>query len=286
MKHSLVILVLMLMSDLSAQTTIPSFLKGTWKTENQESFEHWDSLNAHTLKGISYNLTNGRMTVIEYLDITLNESNMYYTATVPGQNQGGGIVFTLIDTTSGYSFVNPGHDFPKQIRYKAVSDTSVSVEVSDGANIVFRYNIIKQNHTPAPKDSTIINQNYDPALAQKLGADDYGMKRYILVVLKTGTNTTSDQAFIGECFRSHLDNISRLVKEGKMILAGPVGKNANAYRGIFILDVSTTEEAEQLLQTDPAIREGLLQADIYQWYGSAALPEYLKYSEKIWKVNP
>ena len=35
---------------------------------------------------------------------------------------------------------------------------------------------------------------YDEALAKKLGADDYGMKMYIMVILKSGTNTTETKA--------------------------------------------------------------------------------------------
>jgi uncharacterized protein YciI len=136
------------------------------------------------------------------------------------------------------------------------------------------------------KETTNSNPNYDSTLAKKLGADDYGMKSYILVMLKTGPNKTTDNAFISECFSGHLANIERLVKEGKMIVAGPMGSNNNNYRGIFILDVTSVEEAEKLMQTDPAIKERLLDAELYSWYGSAALPEYLKYSEKIWKIKP
>jgi len=33
------------------------------------------------------------------------------------------------------------------------------------------------------------NPKFDQALATKLGADDYGMKMYVLVMLKTGTAT-------------------------------------------------------------------------------------------------
>lgn len=47
--------------------------------------------------------------------------------------------------------------------------------------------------------------------------------------------------------------------------------------------MKTTEEAKELLQTDPAIREKLLEAELFQWYGSAALPVYLKIHEKIEK---
>ena len=134
--------------------------------------------------------------------------------------------------------------------------------------------------------SQTINPDYDSTLAQKFGADDYGMKGYIFAILKTGRNTTTDKAVIDSCFRGHLDNISRLVNERKMIVAGPLGKNDNSYRGIFIFNVKTIEEAKELVQTDPAINSGLLDVDLYNWYGSAALPVYLETSDKIWKLNP
>ncbi len=131
------------------------------------------------------------------------------------------------------------------------------------------------------------NVNYDKSLAEKLNADDYGMKKYFLVILKTGTNKTSNQEFINESFRGHLDNIKQLVEDNKLIVAGPLGKNDNNYRGIFILNnLNSLEEAEAILQTDLAIKNELLDYDIYTWYGSAALPEYLPISDKIWKMKP
>ena len=132
-----------------------------------------------------------------------------------------------------------------------------------------------------------VNPDYDSTLAQKLGADDYGMKSYVFVILKTGNNTTTDKAFVDSCFAGHMANINRLVNEGKLIVAGPFGKNNNAYRGIFILNVKNIEEAQELVQTDPAINSKLLDADLYNWYGSAALPEYLEAALKIgkYKIN-
>lgn len=137
------------------------------------------------------------------------------------------------------------------------------------------------------KDTLTTNPNYNKELAVKLGGDDYGMKSYFFVILKTGTNTTTDKEFISESFRGHLDNINRLVEEGKLIVAGPLGKNKNNYRGIFILNnIKSIEEAVELLRTDPAIKNGLLDYEIFTWYGSAALPEYLPFSDKIWKSKP
>ena len=137
------------------------------------------------------------------------------------------------------------------------------------------------------KRSTNSNPNYDKALAEKLGGDDYGMKSYFFVILKTGTNKTEDKNLISESFKEHMKNINRLVKENKLIVAGPFGKNDKTYRGLFILNnIKTIEEAEELLKTDLAIKNGLLDFEIFTWYGSAAIPEYLPFSEKIWKSNP
>lgn len=131
------------------------------------------------------------------------------------------------------------------------------------------------------------NPNYDPKLAIKLGGDDFGMKSYFLVILKTGTNTTTDKDLINQSFRGHLKNINRLVDEEKMVVAGPLGTNEKNYRGIFILDnVKNIEEAHALLRTDPAIENKLLDYDIFNWYGSAVLATYLPFSEKVWKLKP
>jgi uncharacterized protein YciI len=141
--------------------------------------------------------------------------------------------------------------------------------------------------TKFSSDTLNANRNYDKVLADKLGGDEYGMKKYFLVILKTGTNTSTEKEFINESFRGHMNNINRLVEEGKLIVAGPLEKNENNYRGIFVLNnIESIDEAKKLLQTDPAIKNGLLDYEIFSWYGSAALPEYLPFSDKIWKSKP
>lgn len=129
------------------------------------------------------------------------------------------------------------------------------------------------------------NPQYDSVLAKKLGADDYGMKMYMLVILKSGPNEISDAQKRDSLFAGHLQNIKRLADEGKLVIAGPMGTNDKNYRGIFILNAATKEEALALLQTDPTIKEKLLEAELYPWYGSAALPEYLNTHEKIQKIR-
>jgi uncharacterized protein YciI len=124
------------------------------------------------------------------------------------------------------------------------------------------------------------NSTYNKKLADSLGSDDYGMKRYVLVILKTGTTSLNDKSITDSLFRGHMQNIDRLAQSGKLVVAGPLQKNEKNYRGIFILNVSSIEEGKLLLNTDPAIRGGLLDSELYGWYGSAALPLYLP-SHKI-----
>lgn len=131
------------------------------------------------------------------------------------------------------------------------------------------------------------NPHYDEDLAKRLGADDYGMKSYFLVILKTGPTVSADAEFIGKSFRGHMDNINRLAKEGQLVVAGPLSKNEREYRGIFILhNIATLEVVKEILQTDPAISNGILDYEIFGWYGSAALPEYLPVHDKISKSKP
>jgi uncharacterized protein len=126
---------------------------------------------------------------------------------------------------------------------------------------------------------------YDPELAKELGADDYGMKSYVLVILKTGSQIIEDKAIRDSLFAGHMQNISRLADEGKLIVAGPLSANENNYRGIFILDTDSLELANEWVQSDPVIKERVLDADLYKWYGAAALPAYLEVQEKVTKIS-
>ncbi|MEJ5995563.1 YciI family protein [Pedobacter sp. Du54] len=128
-----------------------------------------------------------------------------------------------------------------------------------------------------------VNPNYDETLAKKLGADDNGMKMYVLVILKTGSNTTATKAETDSAFAGHMANMGKLVKENKLIVAGPLGKNDKTYRGIFILNTKSIDEAKEILATDPAYKAKLLDAEIMNWYGSAAIAEYLPANEKVRK---
>lgn len=129
------------------------------------------------------------------------------------------------------------------------------------------------------------NPNYDETLAKKVGAPDNGMKTYVFCLLTTGTNTTASPEEKKKWFEGHMANINKLASEGKLVMAGPFMKNDKNYRGIFIFNCSTIEEAEKLVNSDPAVQANLLKADLTVWYGSAALVLMDELHKKITKTG-
>lgn len=125
--------------------------------------------------------------------------------------------------------------------------------------------------------------HFDAQLADKLNADEYGMSQYIFAFLKRGPNRDRDSLEAVQLQRAHLANIQRLAEEGKLVLAGPFMDNGEI-RGIYIFNVQTIEEAQQLVNTDPAIQAGSLEMELRPWYGAAALKLlkdlYLKLARK------
>jgi uncharacterized protein YciI len=139
---------------------------------------------------------------------------------------------------------------------------------------------------PAPEAN--LNPNYDAELAKRLGGDDMGMKSYVVAILKTGPNdaTITDKAKRDELFKGHFGMINRLAKEGKLVMAGPFNDDKRIYRGLYVFNVATIEEATKLTETDPSIKAGIFQPEFIKWYGSAGLMMMNEIYEKISKTKP
>jgi uncharacterized protein YciI len=112
---------------------------------------------------------------------------------------------------------------------------------------------------------------FDARLAGQTGADDYGMRNYVLVILKTGPKRVPDGKVRDAMFAGHMANIRRLSKAGKLVLAGPFGDDGGDWRGLFVFAVRDVDEAKALVATDPVISNGEMVAEYHKWYGSAAV---------------
>jgi uncharacterized protein YciI len=129
-----------------------------------------------------------------------------------------------------------------------------------------------QADAAAPAHTT----GYDHALAKRLGANENGMRPYVLVILRTGPSPVPKGKARDAMFAGHFANIARLAAEGKLVLAGPFGEHDGDWRGLFLLAVDDVEQARRLTATDPVIAQGEMVAEYHPWYGSAAammLPE-------------
>jgi len=146
--------------------------------------------------------------------------------------------------------------------------------------ITFSPNVFGQAEAKSPS-------GYDPDLAKKLEADERGMKMYVLCILKTGpkdaeiTGKARDDIFAG-----HFANIGNLAEQGKLAVAGPFGKNDRAYRGLYIFNVPTIEEAEKLVVLDPAVKAGVFVPELTLWYASAGLMGVNDIHKRLQKPQP
>ena len=141
--------------------------------------------------------------------------------------------------------------------------------------------------TAAQSDKAAVQPKYDAELAKQLGADERGMKTYVLVILKTGPK---DGDFKGkerdDIFAGHMSNIGKMAEEKKLAVAGPFPKNEKGYRGLYIFNVTTLEEAKAIVETDPAVKAGILVPDMTLWYGSASLMATPEIHKTIAKPKP
>jgi uncharacterized protein YciI len=135
---------------------------------------------------------------------------------------------------------------------------------------------------PAREAREVTPPGYDAQLAQQLGADEYGMRHYVLVLLRTGPHPVAEGAGREAMFKGHMANIQRLASAGKLALAGPLdGKDG--LRGMFVFAVEDIEQAKKMVATDPVITRGEMVAEYHAYYGSAALMQVNQVHERLAK---
>ena len=91
------------------------------------------------------------------------------------------------------------------------------------------------------------------------------MKRYWLVLLQKGPNRNQDSISAEKIQAAHMANINRLAKEGKLVMAGPIGVEDDL-RGIFLMNCADSTEVENFVKTDSAVITGRLVMKYYPWW--------------------
>ena len=124
---------------------------------------------------------------------------------------------------------------------------------------------------------------YNKALADSLGADERGMKMYVLAILKTGPKPDVSTAMRDSLMKGHFGFINSMSEKGLLVMAGPLEKNDKQYRGIYVFNVKTVEEARVMASKDPSIQAGYFEVELFGFYGSAALPLHVPIHNTIEK---
>lgn len=91
----------------------------------------------------------------------------------------------------------------------------------------------------------------------------FEMVQYYFVNLMKGPNRTQPDSVAKKLQAGHMENISKMAADGKLICAGPYADDKGG--GIFILSVKTMDEAKALVENDPAVKAGRLSYEIRPW---------------------
>jgi uncharacterized protein YciI len=145
-----------------------------------------------------------------------------------------------------------------------------------------------QSNGNGSNNDTVVDKSvmeFDSLLAKEIGADDYGMKQYVMAFLKRGPNRSENKTEIDSLQQLHMANIGKMAKEGKLVLAGPFLEQDYDVRGIYIFNTSSLDEAKEWTSTDPAIQAGSLTMELHPWYGSAGLMKVNELHGRISKIK-
>ncbi len=123
---------------------------------------------------------------------------------------------------------------------------------------------------------------YDEALAQRVGANENGMRSYVLVILKSSGTPLPKGEARDAMFKGHFANMKRLADAGVLAVAGPLD-GVDGWRGLFVLAVPDIETAKQHVATDPVIIQGEMVAEYHRYFGSAALMLVNEHHAKVTK---
>jgi uncharacterized protein YciI len=110
----------------------------------------------------------------------------------------------------------------------------------------------------------------DAELARAVGADERGMRPYVLVILKTGPTRVPAGPEREAMFKGHFANMQRLADEGTLAVAGPLD-GVDGWRGLFVLAVPDIDTARRHVATDPVVMKGEMVPEFHAFYGSAGL---------------
>ncbi|MCI0442180.1 YciI family protein [bacterium] len=100
---------------------------------------------------------------------------------------------------------------------------------------------------------------------------------YYLGLLYKGPVRTQSADESAKVQSAHLQHLESLYKQGVLLIAGPMGDDGDL-RGIVVLKVKSLEEAQALVNNDPAVKAGRLRVELHPWMSESL--DVLRYKGK------
>ena len=125
------------------------WLTGRWENEmgGIKTVEIWQQKPGNSFLVKGFMLENADTIFSEQITVAAKRGNIYYTVSIPDQNNGKPIAFKLTENTKNKAvFENPEHDFPQKISYwQTAADTvQISIEgVVKGKRKQEKYYLVK-----------------------------------------------------------------------------------------------------------------------------------------------
>jgi hypothetical protein len=139
MKKTIFILVLILTlascqkSKVVSKIVVADWLLGNWenKSDKGDLLESWKKVNDSLFIGESYFIKGKDTLHFEKIQMKQKGEDLFYIATVKGQNNDQPVTFKYNDTIQKLLvFENPKHDFPQKIMYSQITKDSIVIQIS------------------------------------------------------------------------------------------------------------------------------------------------------------
>jgi hypothetical protein len=116
-----------------SKIVVADWLLGNWenKSDGGDLLETWKKVNDSVYDGESYFIKGKDTLHFEKIQIKQKGEDLFYIATVKGQNNDKPVTFKYNDTIEKQLvFENPKHDFPQKIVYSQITKDSIVIEIS------------------------------------------------------------------------------------------------------------------------------------------------------------
>jgi hypothetical protein len=116
-----------------SKIVVADWLLGNWENKSPDGnlSETWKKVNDSIYDGESYFIKGKDTLHFEKIQMKQKGENLFYIATVKGQNNDKPVTFKYNDTIQKQLvFENPKHDFPQKISYSQITKDSIVIQIS------------------------------------------------------------------------------------------------------------------------------------------------------------